>query len=277
MVSIGFEDPLSGRVEAGFLAWAARRYNGTPAGGNDMRVLVLQHIACEHPGIFRDFMAEDGIEWRAVELDEGEPIPELDGFDVLLSMGGPMDVWQKDAHPWIASELAAIRDWVGRSRRPFLGFCLGHKLLAEAMGGEVGPAAEPEIGVMPVRLTDAGRASPFLQGVPDEFPCLQWHSAEVTGSRPAPKSWSPLPPAPSTRCPGRSTPSRCSSMSSSRLTPSPNGERSRNTPRRSKPRSARARLPASMPGPPRACRTSPPEPRPCVPRYAPDQIRGYSG
>ena len=66
-----------------------------------MRVLVFQHIACEHPGIFRDFMAEDDIEWRGVELDEGEPIPDLDGFDVLVSMGGPMDVWQKDEHPWI--------------------------------------------------------------------------------------------------------------------------------------------------------------------------------
>lgn len=149
-----------------------------------MRVLVLQHIACEHPGIFRDFMAEDGIAWRAVELDEGEPIPELDGYDVLVSMGGPMDVWQKDEHPWIAAELAAIRDWVGRSRRPFLGFCLGHQLLAEALGGEVGPAAEPEIGVMPVRLTDAGIASPFLRDIPGEFRCLQWHSAEVV--RPPP-------------------------------------------------------------------------------------------
>ena len=144
-----------------------------------MRVLVFQHIACEHPGIFRDFMADDGIEWQAVELDEGEPIPDLDGFDVLISMGGPMDVWQTDEHPWIASELAAIREWVGESRRPFLGFCLGHQLLAEALGGEVGPAAQPEIGVMPVRLTDAGRSSPFLRGIPDEFLCLQWHSAEV--------------------------------------------------------------------------------------------------
>ena len=144
-----------------------------------MRVLVLQHIACEHPGIFRDFMSEDGIEWQAVELDEGEPIPDLDGFDILISMGGPMDVWQKKEHPWIVSELDAIREWVGDARRPFLGFCLGHQLLAEALGGEVGPAAEPEIGVMPVRLTDAGRRNPFLRGVPDEFLCLQWHGAEV--------------------------------------------------------------------------------------------------
>ena len=145
-----------------------------------MRVLVLQHIACEHPGIFRDFMAEDGIKWRAVELDEGEPIPDLDAFDVLISMGGPMDVWQKDEHPWIASELAAIREWVGEAGRPFLGFCLGHQLLAEALGGAVGPAAQSEIGVMPVQLTEAGRRSPFLEGVPEEFPCLQWHGAEVT-------------------------------------------------------------------------------------------------
>lgn len=144
-----------------------------------MRVLVLQHIACEHPGIFRDFWEADGVEWLAVELDEGEPIPHPDGYDVLVSMGGPMDVWQKDQHPWIAAELAAIREWVVDCRRPFLGFCLGHQLLAEALGGEVGPAAQPEIGVMPVQLTDAGRRSGFLRDVPGEFLCLQWHSAEV--------------------------------------------------------------------------------------------------
>ena len=86
-----------------------------------MRVLVFQHIACEHPGIFRDFMAEDGIEWQAVELDEGEPIPDLDAFDVLISMGGPMDVWQKDEHSWIKPELAAIRERWARPGAPSSG------------------------------------------------------------------------------------------------------------------------------------------------------------
>ena len=46
-----------------------------------MRLLVFQHIACEHPGIFRKFLEEDGIQWDAVKLDEGEKIPKLGGYD----------------------------------------------------------------------------------------------------------------------------------------------------------------------------------------------------
>ena len=41
------------------------------------RLLVFQHLNVEHPGVFRDFMREDGIEWQAVELDRGESIPDL--------------------------------------------------------------------------------------------------------------------------------------------------------------------------------------------------------
>jgi GMP synthase-like glutamine amidotransferase len=145
-----------------------------------MRILVFQHIACEHPGTFRDFMRADGVATHTVELDAGEAIPCLDGFDALMVMGGPMDVWQNAIHPWLEAEIAAIRDWVAGSKRPFLGFCLGHQLLAEALGGSVAPAGRPEIGVMSVELTDAGRDSAFLVDMPREFPCFQWHSAEVT-------------------------------------------------------------------------------------------------
>jgi GMP synthase-like glutamine amidotransferase len=86
-----------------------------------MRLLVLQHIACEHPGVLRRFLAKDGIAWDAVELDEGEPIPELEPYDMLWVMGGPMDVWDIDEHPWLMAEKAAIRRWVRELQRPFLG------------------------------------------------------------------------------------------------------------------------------------------------------------
>ena len=145
----------------------------------DPRVLVFQHIALEHPGVFRDFLREDGIEWTAVELDEGEPIPDLGGYDALWVMGGPMDVWEDDIHPWLGPERAAIREAVIERRMPFFGFCLGHQLLAQALGGEVGPAAMPEIGILNVELTEAGRASPIFNGLPAVHSCLQWHGAEV--------------------------------------------------------------------------------------------------
>lgn len=148
--------------------------------GAKPRILVFQHIALEHPGIFRAFLEADGIAWDAVELDEGETIPSLDGYDALWVMGGPMDVWEEAAHPWLKPEKEAIRSAVMERRLPYLGLCLGHQLLAEALGGTVGPAAQPEIGIMEVHLTDSGKRSPLLAGLPETHTCLQWHSAEVT-------------------------------------------------------------------------------------------------
>jgi GMP synthase-like glutamine amidotransferase len=147
--------------------------------GRKPRILVFQHIACEHPGIFRDFLAADGVAWDAVELDAGEPIPPLGGYDALWVMGGPMDVWEEDLHPWLVAEKAAIREWVRDRRRPYLGLCLGHQLLASALGGEVGRMAKSEVGIMEVELTAAGRAHPVFAGLPARQRCLQWHGAEI--------------------------------------------------------------------------------------------------
>ena len=143
------------------------------------RLLVFQHLNVEHPGVFRDFMREDGIEWQAVELDRGEPIPDLSDYDGLWVMGGPMDVWEEEQYPWLKAEKSAIREAVVDRQMPFLGVCLGHQLLADALGGTVGPAAAPEVGIYEVEKTAAGEKSPFLLGLPGTMKCLQWHAAEV--------------------------------------------------------------------------------------------------
>jgi len=148
------------------------------------RFLVLQHIDIEHPGVFRDFMQETGVRWDAIELDEGGTLPAFDDYDAMLVMGGPMDVWQEDEHPWFVPEKKAIRRWVAEERKPFFGFCLGHQLLAAALGGTVGSARTPEVGILSVELTGAGKGSPIFAGLPTTQECLQWHGAEVTAEPP---------------------------------------------------------------------------------------------
>ncbi len=144
-----------------------------------MKLLVFQHIDCEHPGSLRQFLAEDGICWDAVQLDQGESIPPLENYDALWVMGGPMDVWDVDDHPWLISEKAAIRKWVGHLKKPYLGLCLGHQLLADALGGTCGPQNPPEIGVQNVKLTEDGKMDSLFHDTPDTQKCLQWHSVRV--------------------------------------------------------------------------------------------------
>jgi GMP synthase-like glutamine amidotransferase len=145
-----------------------------------MRILIFQHVAVEHPGIFRQFWHENDDSMHTVELDAGQPIPVFDNFDLLVVMGGPMDVWQDDSYPWLQSEKAAIRNWVMDLDRPFVGICLGHQLLAAALGGAVKLMDRPEIGIGEVTLTEAGRRDPLFSGFESQVETFQWHGAEIS-------------------------------------------------------------------------------------------------
>ncbi len=143
------------------------------------RALVFQHMDHDHPGRFLDYFAEDGIIPEPVRLFEGQEIPNLAPYDFLFVLGGAQDTWQEDIYPWLAAEKQAIREWVSLRARPYFGVCLGHQLLATALGGDVAPAEEGEVGVFDVALTEQGAAHPLMQGVAPSGKVMQWHMAEV--------------------------------------------------------------------------------------------------
>ena len=141
-----------------------------------MKFLVLQHINIEHPGIFLNFMKEDNIQIDTIELDENEKIPNLDKYDAMIVMGGPMDTWQEEKYPWLKLEKESIHHFVSIKKKPYLGLCLGAQLLSEAIGGKVRKMKTPEIGVLKVSVADD---KSLFKGLNKDLKVLQWHSYEA--------------------------------------------------------------------------------------------------
>lgn len=138
-----------------------------------MRALVVHHVAHEGLAAFASPLLDCGYAIEHVYAGDVD-FPAIDFLepDLLVLLGGPMGVYEREAHPWIDAELAriALRVVAGG---PTLGVCLGAQLVAAALGAEVKPGPVREVGFAPVGLTEAGRASPLaaLAGVP----ILHWH------------------------------------------------------------------------------------------------------
>jgi GMP synthase-like glutamine amidotransferase len=145
-----------------------------------MEVIVLQHINIEDPGYIKDLMLNDGVNLTTIELDEGEKIPnDLNKFDAMFCMGGPMDTWMEKEYPWLIDEKKKIKEFVVTLKKPYLGFCLGCQLLGEAVGGNVVKSNPSEIGIMDVNFSAEKNNDSLFSSFPNKIKSLQWHSYEV--------------------------------------------------------------------------------------------------
>ena len=145
-----------------------------------MKAIVLQHIKIEDPGYIKDLMLADGWNLTTLELDEGDKIPKnLNEFDAMLCMGGPMDTWMEKEFPWLIEEKLRIKEFVLDMEKPFLGFCLGCQLLGEVVGGQVVKSSVPEIGILDVSFSEDKKQDRLFSSFPDKIKALQWHSYEV--------------------------------------------------------------------------------------------------
>ena len=144
-----------------------------------MQILVFQHLDVEHPGVFRDFWKKAGHDVHTVHFNRDDIIPPLEDFDLLVVLGGPMDVWETEQNPWLVREMSAICHWVRDLEKPYFGICLGHQLLAQALGGHVGLMKKPEVGLATIHVTTEGQQDPLFANAPHEMEIFQWHGAEV--------------------------------------------------------------------------------------------------
>lgn len=139
-----------------------------------MRIHSLEHVAFEDAAEIGAWARARGHRLTRTGFFAGEALPPLADVDWLVVMGGPMNIYEHDAHPWLAAEKAYLRAALAGGCR-VLGVCLGAQLMADVLGGPVTRNADREIGWHPVRFSPAAAGSALFSDFPAELTVFHWH------------------------------------------------------------------------------------------------------
>lgn len=139
-----------------------------------MRIHWLQHAEHEDLGCIAPALARRGDLVTLTRLWAGDALPAPAAFDALIVMGGPMNIYEHAAHPWLVAEKAFIRETLDAGK-PALGICLGSQLIADVLGGPVTRNEHAEVGWFDVTLNAEGRAQSLFADWPDRFCAFHWH------------------------------------------------------------------------------------------------------
>ncbi|MGZ0707554.1 lipoyl(octanoyl) transferase LipB [Coraliomargarita sp. W4R53] len=125
----------------------------------------------EGPAALTDWAESRGHHIRCHPLFEDRPLPTLESFDFLLVMGGPMNIYEVEKHPWLIAEKALIVSAIAAGKY-VVGICLGGQLIADALDAAVTPGAQAEIGWFPIQSED--KCPQWLE-LPASLQVLHWH------------------------------------------------------------------------------------------------------
>ena len=149
------------------------------------RLLVLQHIEIEGPGLFAQFAKERNLKIEIIRLDKKDNLPQTKVGDLILIMGGPMGVKDigRERYPWLKLEIDFIKREL-ENKRSIIGVCLGAQLLANAAGGDVEilkygspPKSLPEIGWSQIFIHKSNNQ--FKELFNEPFHVLHWHGDRI--------------------------------------------------------------------------------------------------
>jgi GMP synthase (glutamine-hydrolysing) len=146
---------------------------------SDATVLVIEFEAACPAAHFGTWLAEAGVGLDTCRPWAGDELPAFEEYDAVLVLGGSMGAHDDATVPWLAAVKDRIRAGVV-AQVPILGICLGHQLVAVALGGESRPnAAGQQVGLFDVGWTDDAPDDPLLGSVPGRRRGVQWNSDVV--------------------------------------------------------------------------------------------------
>ncbi len=145
--------------------------------GFKMKIHYLQHVPFEGLAMIGDWIKQrknctlSGTKF----FEEDYILPNLEEFDFLIVLGGPMSVHEEIEHPWLKSEKAFIKQAIANDKK-VLGICLGAQLIAESLGASVSIQKQKEIGWYPVAFKDQALGQAILSGMNFAINAFHWHN-----------------------------------------------------------------------------------------------------
>ena len=140
-------------------------------------VTIVTHVPHEGPGAIGDYLLARGRRVVGCPVYLGSTVPAPGETDMVVLMGGPMSVNDRDRIPWLEPELAAIARHLDAGT-PMLGVCLGAQLLCASLGAEVS-RSQPEVGWWPVEVLQPRDQTdpwfPVFSDQPARTTVFHWH------------------------------------------------------------------------------------------------------